>query len=160
MQVGDAAEGPAADLGAYRFLTGIGGHQERPVGCGGIAAECLVEHPHDAGVNGGCVFDFEGRRDLPGRLQPQAVDQADRLGRRARGQRGRQLLRAAVRRPAALVVAAAARGRLAPCRGGPVASRAGHGRIGDADGIATAPKPEASTPSPSAPPHGSPGHHH
>ncbi|MEU1273241.1 hypothetical protein [Streptomyces sp. NPDC005799] len=92
-QIGDPAEGGPPDLGSDLALSGVGRDRIHAVRGVGVAARRQVEHAHVAGVDRGRVLHLERRSHFPLGLQPQDVDEADRLGGRSSASAAGSLIR-------------------------------------------------------------------
>lgn len=97
VQVRDPAESRPLELGPDIAFPAVRRHQKETGGRVEFTRERQIQHAHHAGIDGGGVLDFEGRRYAIRRgIEPEDVDQTDRLGASAVRQRRRKLIETAL----------------------------------------------------------------
>lgn len=107
VQPGHLLESGAAELVAHLLLAGIGGHQVESLNRLVGRTQGQIQHPHDAGVDRGAVFDLECRdHPRPLRLEPQHVDQPHRIGPGHTGNRSGKAVDTTIAQPASGVFTA------------------------------------------------------
>ena len=96
IKIAYSAEGRTFQLFADVSLAGIGSNKEQRL-AGLAEAESEIQHPHDAGVDGRRVLDFECGGYMAGcGVEPKYVDQPDGVGSRRAFQRLREAFEATV----------------------------------------------------------------